>query len=273
MHHNTNAVLQNYCREKLWAITLLSAFLLPINSSAQAYLDMGLEELLSVTIKGSTLRDESLKTAPSSVTVFTREQLDALGLDYLHELMNLVPGFQTTRGADSPINYTFSARGRRLGVRAREILLVVDGRVFADARSSGADSAVSLYPLANIERIEIIRGPGSAIYGSNAFTGVINIDSRRNQKRFAVAAAMMNGVKRISIFPNPWVRLSWIFMPMLTRIKGRTTAWLPVQLLPTPRLMTLARKLCSILNSAMKIPACNFLIHSKKGKIFTPWKK
>lgn len=161
--------------------------LLTIASHADDYLEMDLEELLAVTVKGSTLRDESLKTVPSSVTVFTRQQLDALGLDYLHELINLVPGFQTTRGADSPINYTYSARGRRLGVRAREILLVVDGRVFSDPRSSGADSAVSLFPLSNIERIEIIRGPGSAIYGSGAFTGVINIISRRNQQRFAVA--------------------------------------------------------------------------------------
>ena len=162
--------------------------LLPIASHADDYLEMDLEELLTLTVKGSTLRDESLKTVPSSVTVFTRQQLDALGLDYLHELINLVPGFQTTRGADSPINYTYSARGRRLGVRAREILLVVDGRVFSDPRSSGADSAVSLFPLSNIERIEIIRGPGSAIYGSGAFTGVINIVSRRNQQRFAIAA-------------------------------------------------------------------------------------
>lgn len=162
--------------------------LLSIASQADDYLEMDLEELLAASIKGSTLRDESLKTVPSSVTVFTRQQLDALGLDYLHELINLVPGFQTTRGADSPVNYTYSARGRRLGVRAREILLVVDGRVFSDPRSSGADSAVSLFPIANIERIEIIRGPGSAIYGSGAFTGVINIVSRRNQQRFAVAA-------------------------------------------------------------------------------------
>lgn len=176
------------CFHKIYGAAPLSLLLLlPINTNAQDYLDMSLDELLQVTVTGATLRDESLKTVPSSVTVFTREQLDVLGLDYLHELMNLVPGFQSTRGADSPMNYTFSARGRRLGVRAREILLLVDGRIFADPRSSGADSAVSLFPLANIERIEIIRGPGSAIYGSDAFTGVINIISRRNQQRLAVA--------------------------------------------------------------------------------------
>lgn len=157
-------------------------------ASASDYLELNLEELLQVSIKGSTLRDESLKTVPAQVTVFTREQLDSLGLDYLYELLRLVPGFQVNRSADNPINYTFSASGRRLGSRAREVALFVDGRQFVDPRSSGADSAFPLFPLANIERVEIIQGPGSAIYGSGAFTGLINIVSRRSGQLLSVAA-------------------------------------------------------------------------------------
>jgi outer membrane receptor protein involved in Fe transport len=175
----------NNCRWQ--AITIFLLLTLAQMSHADDYLEMQLEELLQVKVQGATLRDESLKTAPSSVTVFTHDQLDAMGVDYLHELMNMVPGFQVTRGGDTPVNYTYSARGRRLGVRAREIILVVDGRVFMDPRSSGADSAVGFFPLNNVERIEIIRGPGSAIYGSGAFTGVINIISRK-QNRVALAA-------------------------------------------------------------------------------------
>ncbi|WP_331350766.1 TonB-dependent receptor [Cellvibrio sp. UBA7671] len=151
------------------------------------YLEMDLEQLLEVKVTGVTLRDESLKTVPSVVTVFTREQLDTLGLDYLFELVRLVPGFQVNRVADNPLNYTFSTSGRRTGSRAREIALVVDGRLFVDPRSSGADSAFALFPLANIERVEVIQGPGSAIYGSGAFTGVINIVSRRGGKSLSVA--------------------------------------------------------------------------------------
>lgn len=169
------------------ALLIILSYPFSVSANDEDYLELNLEELLQVTIKGSTLREESIKTVPSSVTVFTHEQLEALGLDYLHELMNLVPGFQTTRVADTSFGYTFSARGRRLGARAREILLLVDGRVFFDPRSGGADSALTLFPLANIERIEIIRGPGSTIYGSGAFTGVINIVSRRNQNILAVA--------------------------------------------------------------------------------------
>lgn len=152
------------------------------------YLNLELEQLLQVSVSGSTLRDESLRTVPAVVTVFTREQLDTLGLDYLFEIMRLVPGFQVTRVGDHQINYTFSAAGRRTAVRAREIALVVDGRLVVDPRSAGADSAFALFPLANIERVEVILGPGSAIYGSGAFTGLINVVSRRRGKLLSLGA-------------------------------------------------------------------------------------
>lgn len=163
--------------------SLLAPLVMAGNGS---FLEMDLEELLAVNITGSTLREESIKTVPSSVSVFTRVQIEALGLDYLHELLALVPGFQVNRGADSPINYSSSIRGRRQGGRSREILLMVDGRAFADPRSGGSDSALYLYPLANIERVEIIRGPASAIYGSGAFTGVINIISRKQTRALRI---------------------------------------------------------------------------------------
>lgn len=169
---------------------------LPLYANESDLLEMDLESLLQVTITGSTLRQESLQTVPASVSVFTRAQLDLLGLDYLHELMGLVRGFQTIRGADSPFSYAFSVRGRRQSGQSREVLVLVDGRIFTDPRTGGVESAFHLYPLANIEKIEFIRGPASAIYGSGAFTGVINIVSPKqtnnlklgvgeNQKRAA----------------------------------------------------------------------------------------
>lgn len=166
-----------------------------VYADEQAIFDMDLEQLLKVNITGATLREESIKTVPSPTTLFTREQLDTLGLDYLHELLSLVPGFQANRNADSPINYTYSIRGRRQGGRAREVLLLVDGREFSDPRSGGADSALYLFPLANIERVEIIRGPASAIYGSGAFTGVINIISRTGVNRVSFGAGELGARK------------------------------------------------------------------------------
>lgn len=155
-------------------------------AAADDYLSMDIEQLLQISITGATLRDESLKTVPSAVTVFTHDQIAALGMDYLHELLSLVPDYQTKRAADSPANFTFSVRGRRNGTQAREVLLLVDGRRFINPRSGSSDVAIPLFPLAQIERIEIIRGPGSALYGSSAFTGVINVITRKRTSEATV---------------------------------------------------------------------------------------
>jgi outer membrane receptor for ferrienterochelin and colicins len=145
------------------------------NLIAEDYLAMNLEDLLNVSVTGSTLREESLQTVPSSVTVFTHQEIKTLGLDYLYELLGHVPGFQVSRNGDSPSGYTASARGRRNSAEAREILLIVDGQVLADPRTGSADGSLPHFPLVNVERVEVIRGPGSAIYGSGAFTGVVNV--------------------------------------------------------------------------------------------------
>lgn len=177
------------------------ATLVSSNIYADNYLEMNLEDLLQVQITGSTLRDESFKTVPAPVTVFTREQIDTMGFDYLYELLNLVPGYQFNRNGDSPSGYTFSARGRRNSSEAREVLLIVDGRVFSDPRTGGADGSLPLFPLAQIERVEIIRGPGSAIYGSNAFMGVINIVSRQSENSLSLSAGN-NGQGKIDLLAS-----------------------------------------------------------------------
>jgi len=152
-----------------------------------AYLELSLEQLLDVPVTGSTLTEETLKTVPAAVSVFTREHIDRLGMDYLYELLNLVPGFQFDRNASNSLAYTYSARGRRTTQQSLEVLLLIDGKVVNDPRAGSPDIPLPLYPVSHIERLEVIRGPGSSLYGSSAFTGVINIVTRRQQKSLALA--------------------------------------------------------------------------------------
>ncbi len=140
---------------------------------------MSLEDLLKVKVRGSTLTDESIRDVPGAVSVFTHDQIQRMGFDYLHELLNLVPGYQSQRTGNFTQNYAYSSRGRRNETQAKEILVIMDGRTLNDSRTSSANMTLPLILLEQIERVEIIRGPGSAIYGSSAFTGVINIVTRR----------------------------------------------------------------------------------------------
>lgn len=148
---------------------------------------MTLDELLKVKVTGSTLTEENIFSVPAAVTIYSRQEIERMGLDYLNELANLVPGFQSYRTGGTPLESPMSSRGRRISVVAAEILVMVDGRRVDGPRSSGMAIVVPKFPLKLIERVEFIRGPGAAIYGSNAMMGVINIitGSERNQVGFS----------------------------------------------------------------------------------------
>ena len=123
-------------------------------------LNLSLEDLLKVTVTASTRTEESLRSVPSVITVFERAQIEKLGLDYLYELLDFVPGYQSHRASDSPLMYSSSSRGRRNGSQSKELLLIIDGRVFNDPRNGSANGARPLVKLAQIEKVEVIRGPG-----------------------------------------------------------------------------------------------------------------
>ncbi len=158
----------------------------------KSYFDMELSELMAVEVTGATLTEKSFLEVPSAVTVFTRKEIQELAIDYLYELVNFVPGFQFNRNSDSPSGYTFSARGRRNSSENREVLLLVDGRRFIDARTSGVDGSLPYFPVEQIERVEVIRGPGSTLYGSGAFNGVINVVTHREGGEVSLSAGSQN---------------------------------------------------------------------------------
>jgi len=177
---------------------LLPVFLLTCAAPLSAqedmneFLSMSLEELLQVEITSSTLTPEKFKTVPSAVTVFSHEEIKRLGLDKLNELMNLVPGFQSYQSSGSSLETPFSSRGRRIGGTTAEILILVDGQRFDSPRSSGSSTLAPTYPLKYIEKVEFIRGPGAAIYGSNAMMGLINITTRSNANQLTLNYGSFN---------------------------------------------------------------------------------
>ena len=148
----------------------------------QDLFSLSLQELLQVSVSSSTLIEQELKSAPSSITAFNYESIQNLGVDYLHELLNYVPGFQSFRQEESGDEYYHSSRGRRSSTSSREVLILIDGQRFN--REFDNAIAVPMISLSNVEKIEFIRGPGSAIYGSNAFLGVIDISTHHSRKQF-----------------------------------------------------------------------------------------
>ncbi len=117
-------------------------------------------------------REEKATRAPSIITVITSEEIENIGAKTLTDILRIVPGFDLIKAGDfGDINV--GARGVREATDRIKVL--IDGHTLNAPYSGGTDFFFDDLPLRNVEKIEIIRGPGSALYGANSFLAVINI--------------------------------------------------------------------------------------------------
>lgn len=170
------------------AIIFSSAFLFitpKVAISSENLLHLPLEELLKIRVTSSTLINESLKTVPASITIFTRAQIQQLGINNLERLLNHVSGYQSYRSDAGFANY--SSRSRRLSNSTCEVLVLMDGQRLDHDMFCGMSPTDGDFSLHNVERVEFLRGPGSSIYGDNALLGVINIITAKYQKNILIS--------------------------------------------------------------------------------------
>lgn len=127
----------------------------------------------SVTIASKL--EEAISKAPSIVTVITAKEIENLGARTLTDILRMVPGFDIIK--ESQFGRTdISVRGVSTDqVEAEKVKVLIDGHLINRPWSGGAFLFFDDLPLKNVKRIEIIRGPGSALYGANAFLAVINV--------------------------------------------------------------------------------------------------
>ncbi len=167
-------------------------FTLLVAGSSQAELDenlfkLSLEDLLNIEVSGATFSGETLNTAPASVTVFTQRDIRHLGIQYLNELANLVPGFQSKRQSDGASVYSISARGRQVGTGTRSVKIVINGQAISSAYIESSTAIINLIPLNNVSKVEFIRGPGSVVFGSGALMASINIETYQDENAAEIA--------------------------------------------------------------------------------------
>ena len=150
-------------------------------SSDRELRGLSLEELMEIevqTVVSASRYRQKLSEAPSSVTIITAEDIRKFGYRTLADILKSIRGFSGTYDR----NYRYvGVRGfGRLGDDNTRILLLVDGhRVNNDIYASAPIGTEFILDVDLIERIEISRGPGSSLYGSNAFFAVVSIVTRR----------------------------------------------------------------------------------------------
>ncbi len=145
-----------------------------------------LSEIKVDTVYAASKSTEKVTDAPSSVTIITREDIRRFGYRTLGEIVRSVRSFDVTY--DREYSYTTARGYNRLNDYGTRTLLLVDGHRMNDPMFGVASVGTeALLDTDLIERVEFIRGPGSAIYGSNAFFAVINVIPRKG--------AAINGVE------------------------------------------------------------------------------
>ncbi len=140
------------------------------------YLDLPLEDLLSLEVSSVSKRLEKLRSAAAAVYVITAEDIRRMGATSIPEALRLAPGVQVGRISSS--QETVSVRGFG-GRYANKLLVLIDGRSIYTPSFAGVYWDEHDIPLENIERIEVIRGPGATLWGANAVNGIINIITRK----------------------------------------------------------------------------------------------
>lgn len=138
----------------------------------EALLDLSIEQLMHVPVTTATRTENALANTPAAVFVITAEDLRRTGVQSIPEALRLAPGLQVARIESD--KWAVSSRGLD-GRFARQMQVLVDGRSVYSALFSCTEWELLSIPIAEVERIEVIRGPGGAAWGSNAVSGVINI--------------------------------------------------------------------------------------------------
>jgi iron complex outermembrane receptor protein len=144
-------------------------------SSIADLFEMPLEELGNLTVISQGRRAEGLDRTPAAVYVVTGEEIRASGVTTLAEALRLAPGVEVARNGTS--SWTISMRGFNSDL-SNKLLVLIDGRSVYSPLYAGVFWDAQDTLLADINRIEIIAGPGGTIWGANAVNGVINIITR-----------------------------------------------------------------------------------------------
>jgi len=151
---------------------------------------LSLEQLGEVAITSVSKHAEPASEAPASVFVITGDDIRRSGATSIPEALRLAPNLQVTR--INAVSYAISARGFNGFETANKLLVLIDGRSVYTPLFSGVLWEAQNVDLADVERIEVISGPGGTLWGANAVNGVINIitkDARDTKGGFAVANA------------------------------------------------------------------------------------
>jgi iron complex outermembrane receptor protein len=166
-----------YLRKLHWvSVMILCYSSIALADDFKDFAELDLEALLNTEVMSASKRTQKLSEAPNAIYVITEEDIKHSGAVDLPDLFRMAPGLDVVNAYGSC--YGVSARGFNERF-AQRMLILIDGRSIYTSFFGGVFWENEQVFLEDIERIEIIRGPGATLWGANSVNGVINIITQR----------------------------------------------------------------------------------------------
>ena len=145
------------------------------NAETKSLYDTPLEDLLKIQVYTASKQAESVEKSPAVMSIVTQKEIESYGALNLGDVLDRVTSLYLVGTLPLPSGM-LSIRGDVTPEENNHVLILLNGRPVRDSIFSGLNEEVyTAFPVASVRQIEVTRGPGSVLYGTNAFVGVINI--------------------------------------------------------------------------------------------------
>jgi len=144
----------------------------PVKSGTKDIGALSIDDLLNVTVTSAGQKEQKLSDVAAAITVINSDDIRRSGATTIPDLLRYVPGVEVGQANNSDVSVTIRGFGSTF---ATKLLVLVDGRSIYDPLYGGVDWQFQRMMMDDIDRVEVIRGPGATIWGANAVNGVINI--------------------------------------------------------------------------------------------------
>lgn len=169
------------------------------DAEAQRLKDLSIEELMDLEVTIATRSEASLSSTPGAVYVLTGDEIRRAGHSSIPEALRMVPGFYVSHWTSQAWDVTARGFGPGLSLTSsaflNQLLVMIDGVVVYTPLYAGVWWALQDIDIADVDRIEVIRGPGGSLWGTNATHGVVNVITKS-------AAETQGG--RVSVRHSPY---------------------------------------------------------------------
>src|SRR3989304_5822232 len=161
-------------------LLLLTSLVIPVQVMAEEGVDM-MEDIYAIFAEEEMVMTASrylqpVSQSPSTITVITAEEIRESGVTTIPEILRRVPGMEVMQ--TSVAEFNMGIRGENK-LHSNKLLVMIDGRTVQEDFQNHTFWTALPMVLDDIEQIEVIRGPGSSIWGANAFNGVVNIITKK----------------------------------------------------------------------------------------------